>query len=196
MSCFEGIDLNRLFDRDSALRSSNLPNDVSDELISRAEATMGYRIPESYRELLRFSNGGSVNGELEECWLTEIYGIAADPDNFNGLEAMYDNWRNNWQYPDIGIPFGETGSAGHDMYYMDWRVTDENGEPRIVRIDNEMDNEIYFVADNLPEFIKMILSEEPIDEFFTGEKDTAREEQPETPQKEEKKSFFAKLFGR
>ena len=196
MSCFEGIDLNRLFDRDSALRISNLPNDVSDELISRAEATMGYRIPESYRELLRFSNGGSVDGELEECWLTEIYGIAADPDNFNGLEAMYDNWRNNWQYPDIGIPFGETGSAGHDMYYMDWRVTDENGEPRIVRIDNEMDNEIYFVADNLPEFIKMILSEEPIDEFFTGEKDTAREEQPETPQKEEKKSFFAKLFGR
>ena len=196
MSCFEGIDLNRLFDRDSALRISNLSNDVSDELISRAEATMGYRIPESYRELLRFSNGGSVNGELEECWLTEIYGIAADPDNFNGLEAMYDNWRNNWQYPDIGIPFGETGSAGHDMYYMDWRVTDENGEPRIVRIDNEMDNEIYFVADNLPEFIKMILSEEPIDEFFTGEKDTAREEQPETPQKEEKKSFFAKLFGR
>ncbi len=196
MSCFEGIDLNRLFDRDSALRSSNLPNDVSDELISRAEATMGYRIPESYRELLRFSNGGSVNGELEECWLTEIYGIAADPDNFNGLEAMYDNWKNNWQYPDIGIPFGETGSAGHDMYYMDWRVTDENGEPRIVRIDNEMGNEIYFVADNLPEFIKMILSEEPIDEFFTGEKDTAREEQPETPQKEEKKSFFAKLFGR
>lgn len=196
MSCFEGIDLNRLFDRDSALRISNLSNDVSDELISRAEATMGYRIPESYRELLRFSNGGSVNGELEECWLTEIYGIAADPDNFNGLEAMYDNWRNNWQYPDIGIPFGETGSAGHDMYYMDWRVTDENGEPRIVRIDNEMDNEIYFVADNLPEFIKMILSEEPIDEFFTGEKDTAREEQPETPPKEEKKSFFAKLFGR
>lgn len=196
MSCFEGIDLNRLFDRDSALRISNLSNDVSDELISRAEATMGYRIPESYRELLRFSNGGSVNGELEECWLTEIYGIAADPDNFNGLEAMYDNWRNNWQYPDIGIPFGETGSAGHDMYYMDWRVTDENDEPRIVRIDNEMDNEIYFVADNLPEFIKMILSEEPIDEFFTGEKDTAREEQPETPQKEEKKSFFAKLFGR
>ena len=140
MSCFEGIDLNRLFDSKSGYRSSDLPNDVTDELISRAEETMGYKIPESYKELLRFRNGGSVNGDLEECWLTEIYGIAADPDNFNGLEAMYDNWRNNWQYPDIGIPFGETGSAGHDMYYMDWRVTDENGEPRIVRIDNEMDN--------------------------------------------------------
>ena len=169
MNCFEGIDLNRLFDSRSEYRSSSLSNEVTDELIGRAEAAMGYRLPASYRELLRFRNGGSINGELEECWLTEIYGIAADPGNFNGLEAMFDNWRNEWEYPDIGIPFGETASAGHDMYYMDYRVTDANGEPRIVRIDNEMGNEVFFVADNLPEFIRMILSEEPIDEFSTGE---------------------------
>lgn len=203
MSFFEGIDLNRLFDKDSDLMSSALHNDVSDELISRAEATMGYKLPESYKELLRFRNGGSINGDLEECWLTEIYGIATDPDNLNGLEAMYDNWKNEWEYPDIGIPFGETASAGHDMYYMDCRVTDENGEPRIVRIDNEMGNEVFFIADNLPEFIKMILSEEPIDEFATGEGGISYEEtQPpeapvsEEPAKEEKKSFFGKLFGR
>ena len=192
-------------------------DDATDELISRAEETMGYKLPESYKELLRFRNGGSVNGDLEECWLTEIYGIAADPDNFNGLEAMYDNWRNEWEYPDdnfngleamydnwrneweypdIGIPFGETASAGHDMYYMDCRVTDENGEPRIVRIDNEMGNEVFFIADNLPEFIKMILSEEPIDEFFTGEGGISYEERPIKPTQEEKKSFFGKLFKR
>ena len=199
MSCFEGIDLNRLFDSKSGYRSSDLPNDVTDELIIRAEETMGYKIPESYKELLRFRNGGSVNGDLEECWLTEIYGIAADPDNFNGLEAMYDNWKNEWEYPDIGIPFGETASAGHDMYYMDCRVTDENGEPRIVRIDNEMGNAVYFIADNLPEFIKMILSEEPIDEFSTGEGGISHDEPPEIPvqeEKKEKKSFFGKLFSR
>lgn len=199
MSCFEGIDLNRLFDSNSGYRSSDLPNDVTDELISRAEETMGYKLPESYKELLRFRNGGSVNGDLEECWLTEIYGIAADPDNFNGLEAMYDNWKNEWEYPDIGIPFGETASAGHDMYYMDCRVTDENGEPRIVRIDNEMGNEVFFIADNLPEFIRMVLSEEPIDEFSTGEGGISHDEPPEIPvqeEKKEKKSFFGKLFKR
>ena len=199
MSCFEGIDLNRLFDSKSGYRSSDLPNDVTDELIIRAEETMGYKIPESYKELLRFRNGGSVNGDLEECWLTEIYGIAADPDNFNGLEAMYDNWKNEWEYPDIGIPFGETASAGHDMYYMDCRVTDENGEPRIVRIDNEMGNEVFFIADNLPEFIRMVLSEEPIDEFSTGEGGISHDEPPEIPvqeEKKEKKSFFGKLFSR
>ena len=194
MSFFEGIDLNRLFDKDSDLMSSALHNDVSDELISRAEATMGYKLPESYKELLRFRNGGSINGDLEECWLTEIYGIATDPDDFHGLEAMYDNWRNEWEYPDIGIPFGETASAGHDMYYMDCRVTDENGEPRIVRIDNEMGNEVFFIADNLPEFIKLILKDEPIDEKSTGEKFEIEYEQPEAPVKEEKKSFFGKLF--
>ncbi len=113
---------------------------------------------------------------------------------------MFDNWKNEWEYPDIGIPFGETASAGHDMYYMDCRVTDENGEPRIVRIDNEMGNAVYFVADSLPEFIKMILSEEPIDEFSTGEGGLSHDEQPEIPaqeeKKSEKKSFFGKLFKR
>lgn len=82
------------------------------------------------------------------------------------------------------------------MYYMDFRVTDENGEPRIVRIDNEMDNEVYMVADNLPEFIKMILRNEPIDETPTGEGGLSNYVPPETPAKQEKTSFFRKLFGR
>lgn len=42
------------------------------------------------------------------------------------------------------------------MYYMDCRSVDANGEPRIVRIDNEQDNSIYFVADNLEKFLEMI----------------------------------------
>ena len=86
-------------------------DDATDELISRAEETMGYKLPESYKELLRFRNGGSINGDLEECWLTEIYGIAADPDNFNGLEAMYDNWRNEWEYPDMTYHIEKTKSS-------------------------------------------------------------------------------------
>ena len=45
-----------------------------------------------------------------------IYGITENEDDFDGLEEMYDNWINEWEYPKIGIPFGETQSAGHDMY--------------------------------------------------------------------------------
>ncbi len=196
MSCFEGIDLNRLCDNESEFGKNYLFGELTDELVSRAEETMGYKLPESYKELLQFRNGGSINSELDESWLAAIYGISTDPDNFYGLESMYDNWKNEWEYPDIGIPFGETESAGHDMYYMDFRVTDENGEPRIVRIDNEMDNEVYMVADNLPEFIKMILRNEPIDETPTGEGGLSNYVPPETPAKQEKTSFFRKLFGR
>ena len=196
MRYFEGIDLNRLFDSESEYGKKHLFDDLTEELVSRAEETMGYKLPESYKELLRFRNGGSINSELDESWLAAIYGIATDPDNFYGLEAMYDNWKNEWEYPDIGIPFGETASAGHDMYYMDFRVTDENGEPRIVRIDNEMDNEVFVVADNLPEFIRMILENEPLEETPTGEGGSANYVPPEKPAKEEKTSFFGKLFRR
>lgn len=50
------------------------------------------------------------------------------------------------------------------MYYMDYGSVDENGEPRIVRIDNEGDIAIYFVADNLVEFIKMVFKNQEIQE--------------------------------
>ena len=41
---------------------------------------------------------------------------------------------------------------------------DENGEPRIIRIDNELDNEEHYVADNLMDFIRLILRNEEIKE--------------------------------
>ena len=50
------------------------------------------------------------------------------------------------------------------MYYMDFRVVDENGEPRIIRIDNELDNEEHYVADNLMDFIRLIVRNEELKE--------------------------------
>ena len=167
MGYFDGMDLSRLFDDESEYGKNFVFGELTDEQISRAEETIGYRFPESYKELLRFRNGGCISDDLDERWIDAIYGVAPDPDNYYGLESMYDNWRNEWEYPDIGIPFGETQSAGHDMYYMDFSVTDENGEPRIVRIDNECDNRVYIVADNLPEFIRLTLDNVPPEEFET-----------------------------
>ncbi len=58
------------------------------------------------------------------------------------------------------IPFGETQSGGHDMYFMDYRNLDADGEPVIVRIENEdpEDIQIKKVANNLKEFLEMVLS--------------------------------------
>lgn len=193
MGMFDGIDLNTLFDHENTFAENYVFPELTEELIRRAEETMGYRLPESYKELLRFQNGGSISPKLDESWLSAIYGIAPDPASFYGLEAMYDNWRNEWKYPDIGIPFGETQSAGHDMYYMDFRVTDENGEPRIIRIDNEMNNEVFVVAPNLVSFIQMLLKNEPFDEFATGE---GGSENYVPPEPKKKQSLFQKLFNK
>ena len=155
MSAFD-FDLTELFDKESEYGKDFHFDAPSDGMLARAEEKIGYRFPASYVELLKTWNGGVISDDLDESWLSTIYGVAPMMENENGLEAMFDNWRDEWEYPDIGIPFGETQSAGHDMYYMDFRTVSEDGEPIIIRIDNEMDNEEYFVADNLAEFLSMI----------------------------------------
>lgn len=164
MNLFGDIDLTKLFDPDSEYGKSYVFGELTDEMIARGEQTLGYKMPASYIELLKVQNGGMISDEFDESWLTTIYGIGPTADTYNSLEERFENWKDEWEYPDIGIPFGETQSAGHDMYYMDFRSADENGEPRIVRIDNEMDNEVYFVADNLVEFIKLIIANQEIEE--------------------------------
>lgn len=159
MEWFKNIDIRDLFDNESEYARKHTFDEITDERIKRAEKYIGYKLPESYIALLKIQNGGVISDKYDNSWLSVIYGIGAESSTYSGLEDMFDNWK-EWEYPDIGIPFGETQSAGHDMYYMDYSVTDENGEPRIVLIDNEMDNEITFVADNLEEFIKIIIKNE------------------------------------
>lgn len=163
MSLFGDINLEELFDNDSDYGKQYRFDVLTDDMISRAEETLGYKLPMSYIELLKVQNGGLIDNKYDS-WLTAIYGIGPTEESYNGLEDMFENWKDEWQYPDIGIPFGETRSGGHDMYYMDYGLVDENGEPRIVRIDNEGDIAIYFVADNLVEFIKMVFNNQEIQE--------------------------------
>ena len=42
------------------------------------------------------------------------------------------------------------------MYFMDYSSVGENGEPTIVRIDNEENNAKYFVAETFRDFIYMV----------------------------------------
>ena len=159
MSAFD-FDVTELFDKESEYGKQFHFDAPTDEMIRRAEEKLGYKFPPSYLELLRPWNGGIIGDDYDESWLSTIYGIAPDQNGYNGLEEMFDNWRDEWEYPDVGIPFGETQTAGHDMYYMDFRTVSADGEPIIIRIDNEMDNEEYFVAQNLPEFLGMIYRNE------------------------------------
>ena len=46
--------------------------------------------------------------------------------------------------------------------FMDFSVVDENGESRIVHIDNEADNAINVVADNLEDCLTKIYNHEEV----------------------------------
>src|SRR5574344_1614005 len=100
---FDDICITELFDNESEYGKEFTFENLSDDLIKRAEMSIGYKLPTSYVDLLKIQNGGVIKNE--ECWLSTIYGIAPDIDCFNGLEAMYENWIDEWEYPNIGIPF-------------------------------------------------------------------------------------------
>ena len=155
----EHLALEKLFDTESDWGREHIMAPLTEEMIKRAEDTIGYKLPKSYLELLRFQNGGAILDD--DCWLTVIYGIGEEADAFNGLEEMFENWMNEWEYPNIGIPFGETQTAGHDLYFMDCRDLDADGEPSIVHVENEggpEDIKITKVADNFADFLEMVLA--------------------------------------
>lgn len=156
MAYFENIDIKKLLEEDE---DYSFPPFTEKDL-EETEKAIGWKLPKSYIALLKIQNGGYINyEEFDECWLSAIYGISSSE---GGLIDMFDNWINEWEYPNIGISFGETQSAGHDMYFMDFSSVDENGEPRIVHIDNEADNSIDVVADNLEDFLTKIYNHEEI----------------------------------
>ena len=95
----EKLELTKLFDTESDWAKEHIMAPLTDEMIKRAESTIGYKLAKSYIELLRFQNGGVIDDN--ECWLTVIYGIGTTVDAFNGLEEMFDNWINEWEYPNI-----------------------------------------------------------------------------------------------
>ena len=57
MNLFGDIDLTKLFDPDSEYGKSYVFGELTDEMIARAEQTLGYKMPASYIELLKVQNG-------------------------------------------------------------------------------------------------------------------------------------------
>jgi hypothetical protein len=138
---------------------------LTDEIISTVERDLGYKLPASYLEFMRFQNGGiprRQNHRTNEktSWahdhvaITGLYSI--------GKEKMYSLcsefgskfWVAEWGYPAIGIYFADCPSAGHDMLCLDYRVCGPSGEPQVVHIDQEYNYKITPVAQNFESFIR------------------------------------------
>lgn len=130
----------------------------TDEEVSDIEKELGYKLPQSYIELIGNHNGGipryNIFWDDNVCVnITGIYGI--DKSKRCSVCGEFGNelWLNEWGYPDIGVAIADTISGGHDMIFLDYSECGANGEPKVTLIDQEDDYESYTLADTFEEFI-------------------------------------------
>ena len=138
---------------------------LTDETLADVESELGYKLPASYVELMRFQNGGiprQTNHRTEEgtSWasdhiaITGIYSIGSEkPCSLCG-DFGSQFWVEEWGYPDIGVYFADCPSAGHDMLCLDYQTCGPTGEPQVVHIDQELDYRKVVVAKNFEAFIR------------------------------------------
>jgi hypothetical protein len=163
---FEGFDVAGFWD-DSAYALEEYVEEAppSRELIASLEEELGgYRLPASYLALMAAHNGGvptRVHFPMTEptSWaddhfeITGIRGVGRTRPQSLGGEFGSRFWIDLWEYPDIGVYFADTPSAGHDMLALDYRACGRHGEPTVVHVDQEDDFAITLVAENFEAFV-------------------------------------------
>ena len=175
MSYFEAFDLSRFWkDSEYSRREYVLPR-PTDVSIAAVEKKLGYRLPASYVELMRSQNGGlpertafptsePTSWAKDHVSIHGMFGIGSSK-AYSLCGSLGSQFRiDEWGYPAIGIYFGDCPSAGHDMICLDYRKCGRSGEPQVVHVDQEIDYNITFLAENLEDFIKGLLDEEEFED--------------------------------
>jgi hypothetical protein len=120
--------------------------DLTDDMISNAQALLGYELPRSYVELLRIRNGGVP---VRRCFQT-TFATSWAPDHIRidavlgiggtwGIEGpgalSSPSMIKEWGYPPIGVVICDMPSGGHDAVMLDY--SHPGSEPRVVYIDED-----------------------------------------------------------
>ncbi|WP_444963434.1 SMI1/KNR4 family protein [Nocardiopsis sp. M1B1] len=118
------------------------------EMVRRAEADLGVRLPRGYVEVLLLRNGGTPR---RRCYPTPFPTSWAD-DHFeiSGIRGIGGDWGidsasdggspylvTEWGYPEIGVVVCDTPSGGHDTVMLDYSGCGPAGEPAIAYIDED-----------------------------------------------------------
>jgi hypothetical protein len=113
---------------------------LTEEMIQATEAKLGYRLPQSYLRLLRIKNGGSLR---RSCFPTQLSTTGEDAYlELSGIRGIGGDWsiynsRDEVHYPEVGLVIGETPSAGHDTFMLDYSECGPQGEPRVIHVETE-----------------------------------------------------------
>ncbi|MHC6202480.1 Imm51 family immunity protein [Breznakiellaceae bacterium SP9] len=176
---FEGFDFSDFWnDSDYALKQY-VGGCVTDEQFADAEKELGYKLPASYKHIIKQHNGGIPKRNLfvvpfagtrepDAVYITGIMGVDSAK-SFSLLGELGNKlWIEDWGYPDIGVAICDTISGGHDMVFLDYRNCGPQGEPEVVHIDQESDYEITYLAGDFESFIRGLV---PSDEYDADDAD-------------------------
>lgn len=168
---FGDFDISDFWEESDYANREYVDDPLTDEIVRVVEATLGYTLPASYIELMRYQNGGIPKKACHRTnkrttWaedhiaITGIYSIGSKQRYSLCGPMRTEFWTSEWGYPAIGIYFADCPSAGHDMVCLDYRKCGRTGEPEVVHVDQEWDYEITFVAKNFESFIRGLQDDE------------------------------------
>ena len=162
---FSDIDLAEFWEPSAYALVAYIGAPLNDEVVVAVERTLGYKLPASFVELMRFQNGGiprrtrhrtrePTSWAVDHIAITGIFSIGHDKPCSMCGEMGSAFWIREWGYPPIGLYFADCPSAGHDMLCLDDRACGPAGEPQVVHLDQEQDYAITFVAETFEAFIR------------------------------------------
>ncbi len=133
----------------------------SDDNLKKIEKSLGFKIPNSYVELMKIKNGDDEYHNIGDDML--------DMDGFKGIDALVEMKYliEDWGYPNIGIYFAWTESAGHEALLINYRDCIEKGVPSIWLLDQEGEYG-RFLAKDFDEFLNQIYFEKFDSRFERG----------------------------
>ena len=162
---FHDFDLQNFWEKSDYADESYVGEPLTDEMVASIEKELGYKLPQSYIDLMHHQNGGIPNKTTHRTkertsWaedhiaISGIYGINCSKPNCLGGTFGSQFWIEEWEYPSIGVYFCDCPSAGHDMLCLDYRACGPQGEPQVVHVDQAFDYKITFVAENFESFVR------------------------------------------
>jgi hypothetical protein len=153
---------------------SSVGAEVTTEMLREVEQQLGFKLPASYIELIRFQNGGRPNLKSFLAKNSEETTSRVDIEELMGCDGARENsliggsgsefFLEEWEYPRIGIYFGSCPSGGHDMICLDYRKCGVAGEPEVTHVDQELDFQKVVIAPNFETFVRGLIPSDELEE--------------------------------
>lgn len=174
LTVFNDLDFSSFWSKSAYADENYVDTSVSAALLRAVEDALGFRLPVSYVEFMKFQNGGIPAHRVHRMssptsWANDhiaisgIYAIGSTKPyslcGTLGSQFMIDEWG----YPAIGVYFADTPSAGHEMLCLDYRNASARREPPVVYVDQELDYKITVVAPNFEALVRGLVSSDSLD---------------------------------